>query len=49
LLDWHVFYNLQKEKRMAIAPFETGIARVDLEYRRMTSAAMVMSLNILIG
>jgi hypothetical protein len=38
---------LQKEKRMAIAPFETGIARVDLESRRMTLVAMVMSLNSL--
>jgi hypothetical protein len=49
LIDWHVFYNLQKEKRMAIAPFETGIVRVDLESRRMTSVAIVMSLNILMG
>ena len=31
------------------AAFETGIARVDMESRRMTSVATVMLLNILIG
>jgi hypothetical protein len=31
------------------AAFETGIARVDMESRRMTPVATVMSFNILIG
>jgi hypothetical protein len=31
------------------AVFETGIARVDMESRRMTSVDTVMLLNILIG
>jgi hypothetical protein len=31
------------------AAFETGIARVDMEFMRMTSVAIVMLPNILIG